>query len=111
MYTFGCFACMHLYASCLCSAHRGQKKRLDLLLPVLKMFVRYHMSWDLNPGPLLEQLILLTTESSLPKFFVCLFSFFLFCLCFIYFGEAAFHCISLAVLELRDQVGLELMEM
>ena len=102
---------MHLYASCLCSAHRGQKKRLDLLLPVLKMFVRYHMSWDLNPGPLEEQLVLLTTESSLPKFFVCLFSFFLFCLCFIYFGEAAFHCISLAVLELRDQVGLELMEM
>lgn len=45
---------MQVCIPCLCSAHRDQKRMMDLLELELKMVVRYHMGtdWELNLGPL-----------------------------------------------------------
>ena len=48
-----------------CSAHRVQKRALDLLELELQAVVS-HIVWELEPnlGPMQEQLVLLTTEPS-----------------------------------------------
>lgn len=44
---------------------RGGQKESDVLELALQTVTGHHMSWELNLGPLEEQLVLLTSESSL----------------------------------------------
>lgn len=54
---YGYFACMCVCALCACSDYGGQKRVLDIL--------ELSIMWELNLGPLKEQLVLLATELSL----------------------------------------------
>ena len=60
---FECFAYVYLYTIYVCSAHRGQKKATDFLN--LDGWELPCGCWEPIPGPLQEQLVLSTTETSL----------------------------------------------
>ena len=63
---------MYVSASHVYRAQRGQRRALDTLELELQVVGSYDVGWELNPGPLEEQSVLLTVEPSLQSFaFVC----------------------------------------
>ena len=64
-------ACMHVCVSHVCSTYKGQKSTSD----PLKLQLLVVVSWELNLGPLQEQ-VLLIAEPPLQAVFFCL------CVCF-----------------------------
>lgn len=61
---YGCFVFISVCVPCMYSARNGQKKASGSLEQELQAVVNYHVSPETNPGPLKEQLVLLTTEPS-----------------------------------------------
>ena len=59
--------CLHgcLCSTCVPGVHGGQKRDIQPGTGVTDGCELPHKFWDLNPGPLEEQLVLLTTEPSL----------------------------------------------
>jgi hypothetical protein len=62
-----CLLCLHgcLCSTCVPGVHGGQKRDIQPGTGVTDGCELPHKFWDLNPGPLEEQLVLLTTEPSL----------------------------------------------
>ncbi|KAL6035681.1 hypothetical protein STEG23_021032 [Scotinomys teguina] len=56
---------IRLCASCVPGAHGDQKRASDPPEPELQMGVSLHGCWESNPGPLEEQPVLVTSETSL----------------------------------------------
>lgn len=61
----GCLACMYVRTLCTLGAFRGQKVLGALELALQKVIKMLHGCWDLNPAPLQQQPVLLTTEPPL----------------------------------------------
>jgi hypothetical protein len=63
-YVYEYFVCMYICATYLCNSIRGQKRASDC--PGAGVTSSYELTWgcwELNPGPLQEQQVLLTTAS------------------------------------------------
>lgn len=53
---------MNIYASCVDSAHEGQKRALDPLDCMLQRVVSHNGDWEMKVGPTQEQLVYLAAE-------------------------------------------------
>ena len=83
----------HMHAWCL----RRPAEDIGSLGLELQMLVSAIRCWELNPGPLEEQQVLLTNEPSLQSLVWSLFFFF-------WFFEIGFFCVALAVLVVLELI-------